>query len=495
MTTIRLPKWPWRVVQELGIRRGVSVWLVGGAVRDLLLDRPLHDWDFAVDRDAMALARASADALGGFFFPLDEERGTGRVVLETRDGPRLELDFARLRGSSLAADLAGRDFTINAMALDSSRRLVDPLGGRRDLQLGLVRATHRRVFEEDPVRLLRAVRLEAELAFDIELRTEQWVCDDAALLVQPAAERVRDELARSLMVPGVSGLVRRLQGLGLLPHVLPELTPLQGVPQPRPHRFDVWEHSLHAADAVDGVFAALTGVALPAGSRTLKDVPEAAWGELTRRLGEFSRPLREHLAVDVADRRDRLLLLRLGALLHDVGKPHTQSEDDGAGHFCGHELEGARRAASRMRALRFSRDEVRRVRTMIEAHLRPALLAGRENLTGRLVYRYFRATGDAGVETTLLSLADYLARWGPDLPKEGWAERLGVVEVLLFHYFEQPDRSVNPQLPIDGHDLMHALDLCPGPEIGKLLELIREAVAAGEVKTQEEALELAREAA
>jgi putative nucleotidyltransferase with HDIG domain len=459
-----------------------------------MLQRPLHDWDFAVDRDAAALARAVGDTLGGFFFPLDEERGTARVVLKTDEGSRLELDFALLRGPSLEADLAGRDFTINAMALDEVGGLIDPLNGRADLRAKRIRATNRRAFHGDPLRLLRATRLEAELAFEIEPQTEAWLRRDAPLLAHPAVERLRDEFVRGLGVSGASGFIRRLDDLELLVHVVPDTTSLKGVSQSYPHRFDVWRHTLCVVEAVEGVVATVAGRPLPAGSESLTDVPTPAWGDLARRLGSFAAEIQEHLAVDVCDGRDRLLLLKLAALLHDIGKPETQSlDEEGHIHFYGHESVGARKAASRMRALRFSRDEVLWIRSMTEAHLRPAHLAREESVTRRAIYHYFRDTGEAGIDTVLLSLGDHLATWGPNLREERWTKRLELAELLLYHYFEQPEEVIAPRLPVDGYDLMRVLGLEPGPEVGRLLDLLQEALAAGEVETREELLDLARE--
>ncbi len=494
MDPLRLPEWPWRVVRELAQERAIKLWLVGGAVRDTLLQRPLHDWDFAVDRGAATLARAVGDALGGFFFPLDEERGTARVVLKTEEDSRVELDFALLRGASLEADLARRDFTINAMALDEVCGLIDPLRGRADLEAKRIRATNQRAFRDDPVRLLRAARLEAELGFETEPQTEAWLRRDAPLLAYPSVERLRDEFVRGLAVSGASDFIRRLDDLELLVHVVPDVISLKGVSQAYPHRFDVWRHALCVVEAVEGVVATVIGGPLPAGSESLTDVLKHAWGDLARRLGSFGAEIQDHLAVEVCDRRDRLLLLKLAALLHDVGKPETQSlDDDGHIHFYGHESVGARKAASWMRALRFSRDEALWIRKMAEAHLRPAHLAREENVTRRAIYRYFRDTGETGIDTVLLSLGDHLATWGPNLREERWTNRLELAELLLYHYFEQPEEVIAPQLPVDGYDLMRVLGLEPGPEVGRLLDLLREALAAGEVETREELLDLARE--
>jgi putative nucleotidyltransferase with HDIG domain len=495
LRTIQLPEWPWRVVRKEADKLDVAYWLVGGAVRDLLLGRAVHDWDFAVDRDAMTLARAVGDALGGAFFPLDEERGTARVVLNAEGGASVELDFALLRGGSLDADLAERDFTVNAMAVDEAGTLLDPLDGRADLEAGRIRATSEDAFRDDPVRLLRAARLESELGFTAEPQTESWIRWDAPLLAGSAAERLRDEFTRGLAVPGAADFVRRLDDLSLLVRLVPELDALKALTR-TPSRPDVWRHTMVTLDTLEHVIATLVGKPYLAGPRASADVPQSAWEGLARRLGRFAGALQSHLSATVSADRDHQLLLKLAALFHDVGKPRTRSVgDEGQVHFYGHASTGGRMADARMRALRFSTGEATRVRTIVEAHSCPARLARGETVTRRTIYRYFRDTGDAGVETVLLGLADRLAAWGPDLEAARWGRLLEVAELLLHHFFERRQETVAPELPVDGHDLMHALDLEPGPEIGRLLDLLREAVAAGEVETEEEALQLARESA
>ncbi len=489
---IFLPEWPLKQIHTIAAARGVQVWTVGGAVRDALLERPVHDWDFAVNQDALELARAVGDALGGAYFPLDTERGTGRVILAAKDGARLELDFAVLRGPDLETDLTVRDFTINAMALDETGALVDPLGGEADLKANLIRATSENAFQNDPLRMLRATRLEAELGFEIEPQTAAWIRRDAPLLTLPSAERLRDEFVRGMAIPGAVAYLQHLDELGLLLYVAPEAESLKGITQSLPHRFDVWRHTLITVDTMEMVVAAVTGALLQPRPHILADTPPAAWGDIARMLSQFSGDIREHLAVELCDGRDRALLLKLAALLHDVGKSETWSEGaDGRIHFYGHEPAGARIAAARLRRLCFSRDEWKRIHTIVEGHLRPPHLARANKVTRRAIYRYFRATGDAGVEIVLLSLADHLATWGSNLQEQRWARRLEVAELLLSHYFERREETIAPPPLVSGHDLMTALDLEAGPEIGRLIEALREAQAAGELQTREEALALA----
>lgn len=490
-TTVDLPDWPWQPVCQLANERGVRLWLVGGAVRDLLLGRSFHDWDFAVDQDALELARAVANTLGGAYFTMDEERATGRAIVTAEDGTRLELDFALLRGDGLADDLSARDFAINTLALDQEGTLIDRTGGKADLDAGRVRATSERAFQDDPVRLIRAVRLEAQLGFEIERQTAAWIRRDAALLAHPSAERVRDEFVRLLALEDAATHLQRLDELGLLVHVMPELTSLKSVAQSPPHRFDVWHHTLVVVKALESIVAAVEGEDV--GPHAPADVPAAAWGDVSRVLGQFAHDVTAHLAVEISGGRDRALLLKLAALLHDVGKPRTRSQDgEGHIHFYNHEPVGGQMAAERLKELRFSRDEIERMRVIVSQHLRPAHLARVEQVTRRAVYRYFRATGCAGVDVVLLSLADHLATWGPNLRERRWARRLETAETLLTHCFEHYEETVNPPPLVTGYDLMAELGLGPGPKIGRLLEALREAQAAGEVRTQEEALALAR---
>ncbi|UCC65393.1 MAG: CCA tRNA nucleotidyltransferase, partial [Anaerolineae bacterium] len=307
---------------------GMEAYLVGGSVRDTLLGRPahaFHDLDFAVPVGGLVLARRLADWLGGAFFPLDVERDTGRVVLTGSDGRRLFLDFARWRGESLETDLADRDFTITAMALDVTQtagvNLIDPFGGRADLSAGLVRAVSDRSFANDPVRTLRAVRMEAELGLHVEPHTEILLRRAVPSLDRVSRERVRDELVRILGTPGAAAHVRRLDGLGLLLAILPEVVALKGVTQWPPHRPDVYEHTLQVLAALEELFAWLW--------------PDGAYsplpGEVAETLGCLAlwrEPLQVHLSQQTSSGCVRATLLKLAALLHDVGKPETRSQDE-----------------------------------------------------------------------------------------------------------------------------------------------------------------------
>ena len=473
----------WKLIKD----QGGDVLLVGGAVRDGLLGRPWLDLDFVVNGDAMGLAAAVSRVLRGALVPLDRERDMARVVFR-HAGRRFYADFARRRGEDWNTDLYARDFTVNAIAVDADGRYLDPLGGRDDLAAGELKATHADVFLADPLRTLRAVRLSAELGLSIEEQTAAWVRRDGPLLPCVAAERVRDEFVRILAASDAGRHLGTLDDLGLLAHVLPEVAATQGVEQSPPHQWDAWTHTRMTVEAVEGIIGFVDEKQID-----LEELgtPGWVWGDLEKRLGPLRSDLVAHLGRVVSDTRDRRFSLRLAALLHDVGKPETRSiGDDGRVHFHGHEKVGADLATERLSALRFSSNEAALVHALVLHHLRPMHLAQTKGPSRRAVYRYFRATGDAGVEVGLLALADLLAVWGPALPSRRWSRGLDVVTTLLTTYFDQPER-VAPRPLINGHELMEVLALPPGPEVGRLLEAVREAQAAGRVNSREAAFALA----
>lgn len=468
------------------------LYLVGGAVRDLWLRRPIHDFDFALPQGAIHVARQVADALSAAFYPLDEERDTGRVIVTVPEGERIFLDFAAFRGADIDDDLAGRDFTVNAMAIDlRSQALLDPLGGMTDLKEKRLRACSPSAFADDPLRIVRGVRLAAELNFRIQPETRAAMKAAVNLLPRVSAERLRDELFRLFETAKAAAGVRALDMLGALPHLLPELPALKDVAQSEPHVHDVWTHTLATVNHLQAILAAL--------SATYEADTTADWfrGLLVLRLGRYRSALDAHLSPPSLTGRTLRGLLVLAALYHDIAKPMTAVMEENRWRFLGHEEEGARRVAARGHALALSNEEIERLKTVVAQHMRVHFHVNRLLREGKMpsrraIYRFFRDCGAAGVDVCLLTLADLRAIYEHTLSQETWTACVDVVRLLLENWFEKPAESISPPPLVSGHDLLQALALTPGPLVGELLEAIREAQAVGEVSTREEALEFAR---
>ena len=469
------------------------LYLVGGALRDSLMGRENHDLDFAVPSGAMKLARGIANDLAGAFFPLDEETDTARIILIRADGTRDMLDFAGFRGADLDADLRGRDFTLNAIALDvRTGEAIDPLGGQHDLREKRIRACAETSFSDDPVRILRAVRQAAAFGFSIETETRKLMKEAAPLLKNVSAERQRDELFKILEGPRPDAGIRALGLLGVLPVLLPEMLALKGVRQSAPHVHDVWTHTLAVLHHLEGILATLANSRQESAYTT-----DPFDGLLARHLGRFAPQIDDHLKASLNTDRSARALLFFAALYHDISKPQSKTiEAGGRIRFFGHDEKGALVSVKRGIALRLSNDELDRLKLVIFHHMRIHGLSDRkaqgQDPSRKSLYRFFRDTGPAGVELVLLSLADTRATSEDNLTPEHWAACLEVCASLLEAWYEKTEEIVAPPQLLNGNDLISEFKMRPGRAVGELLELVREEQAAGQVATREEALDFAR---
>jgi poly(A) polymerase/tRNA nucleotidyltransferase (CCA-adding enzyme) len=500
-------------------QQDVKVYLVGGCVRDRLLNRPLYDLDVAVAGDGLSLARRLANRFRGAYYALDEARSTGRSILSGEEGQDLIVDVARLRGSDpldmdpevqgLVADLSDRDFTINALAADvrSPGDVIDHHDGLADLAAGIIRPVSEDIIRNDPLRALRAVRLAAALDFRLARETEGLIRRDGAELAHVSGERVRDELARLLARPQAALYLDQLDALGLLTVILPELEPLRGLVQSPPHHLDAFTHSLETVRALEALLGEQPrSSGKPPALSTVQRAPDT---RLPEELRPFAEQLRGHLGQIMGDDRPRLVTLKLAALLHDAAKAAARSVDEnGRIRFFGHQEEGVQITGRVLRRLRFNKSEMRLAENIVRHHMRPMLLASQESVSSRAVYRFFRDTGEAGVDVLLHALADYLAKRAPDaagvwdlealtdsvepLQKDRWPRLVALTARMLTDYWKRGGERVAPPSLIGGNDLLREFGLQPGPQIGELLEMVREAQVSGEVHTAEEALALIR---
>src|SRR5262249_41292562 len=341
------------------------------AVRDLLLHRPLHDVDLALPAGSAAAARRLADRLGGTFVPVGEAHGVARVVLT---GPSLRrLDLADLRGPSLEADLAGRDVTIDALAVDlrgllrGAAEVKDPTGGLGDLASRRLRACRTTAFADDPVRVLRMLRLGHELDFAIDPATEALAQSTAPALAFVSPERARDELTHLLRLPRTAPAIRQADAWSALGVLLPEIEPMRGATQSAPHRFTVWEHSLRALEAADALLLNL-GLLAPHDGRIAVSLEEPMRGGLTRRE-----------------------VWKLTVLLHDVAKPGPRTvAPDGRTRFIGHDRLGAERVAAIAHRLAWPGRATEVLSRLVRHHLRPMHLGMLDTVSRRARYRFHR---------------------------------------------------------------------------------------------------------
>jgi len=461
------------LLPRLGPLRGAwssPLYVVGGLVRDYVREAGAweKDIDLAAKGEIRLLAQQAADLLQGRIIQLDQN--TWRIVFHEGQAP-WQLDISPLRGEDIVADLKQRDFTINAMALEitgQSPLLHDPLQGQADLADGRIRWCNPRVFEEDPLRLLRAVRFSAQLDFAIEEETWAGIMRASSLLAKVSRERIRGEFFKILSQPESARHIQTLKELGLLYEVIPGIAILDRIPQAWPHRLPLWEHSLETVAILESLLPEIEAIA-----------PQ--WFSL----------IQDHLKEVVEGDIDAGQALKFVGLLHDVGKPPTQSQDEtGRVHFFGHEEQGRWKVAEICRSLRLGNRFRIRVETLVGSHLRPTLLASEGRLTVRAQYRFFRDLGDLGIDLLLLGWADLRATVEEGDPQV--EQYRGFLRKMLKYHFEKNLLPRRAPL-IRGTDIMQALQIPSGPIVGNLLERIREAEAEGKFQTREEGLRYLKE--
>lgn len=454
-----------RVREALAGMEG-SAWLVGGVVRDALLERTLGEIDLVVEGEPELAARRIARAFGGPAFALSDEFGAWRAM--DRAGA-YSCDVSPLQGNTIEEDLGCRDFTVNAIAVPlGGGSPVDPTGGIADLEAGFLRVLGAGAYAADPLRPLRLVRFSAELGLLPDAETEGLTVEAAPRLTEPSPERVFAELRRLVIAPGVIPGLQLAERLGVLGAVLPEVAALRGVKQNRFHHLDVYEHTLEVLRRQVG----------------LED-------RLDQLFGELGPPLRAVLDEPLADGLTRMQALRLGALFHDVAKPGTRGvRADGKVTFIGHDAAGEEMVTQIFRRLRTSERLRAFVGGLARHHLVLGFLVHDRPLAPTAIYAYLKRCTPVEVEVTVLSCADRLATCG-DNAERAIASHLEVARDLMAPALAW--RAEGPPKPaLRGDDLAAELAMAPGPELGELLGRLEEAAYTGEAVTREDALALAR---
>jgi putative nucleotidyltransferase with HDIG domain len=461
-----------------------EAWLVGGAVRDRELGRSILDVDVVVDGDPGETARAIAAAARAAgqpvaCFALSEQFGAWRVAAP---GGAWQVDVEQMRGGSLQADLALRDFTVNAIAEPlQGGESIDPLGGRQDLRARRLRSASASAFADDPLRVLRLVRVAIELELEPDAHTLSLARGQAPRLRAVSAERVFLELCRILASDRAAHGLVLAEEIGAAAVVLPELPALRGVQQSRYHHLDVHGHTLEVlarAIALTSVAERPTGTLAAQRAQTL-----AALG--SENEARVLALLREPLA-DGLTRGDAL---RWGALLHDAAKPATRAVRplDRRVTFFDHDVLGAQLASDLLGRLRASTRLREHVAALVRWHLRLGFLVHEpQPLARERVFAYLRDCEPVEVDVTLLSACDRLATRGAK-SERAIEEHLALARAMLGDALRW--REQGPPAPLlRGDELADALGVAPGPRIGELLARLAEAQFAGRVRTREQAL-------
>ena len=409
---------------------GFEAYVVGGCVRDLLLNREPKDWDITTSAKPEDVAKLFKDSFyeNEFFTVTVLTKATKESMKAVEVTTfRSDVRYKDLRHPSeikyaktLEDDLARRDFTMNAIALNAKGEIIDPFKGQADIADKMVRAvgSPQARFSEDALRMMRAVRLATQLEFDIEEETKAAIIESAALIKEISKERVRDELIKIVMAESATDGIELLRETGLLRYIMPELEEGYGVEQNKHHIYTVWEHNL--------------------------------------------------LALQYAVKNNWSLEVRLASLLHDVGKPRVKSGKGEDATFYAHEVVGAKMVRDILSRLKFSGEQAAKITKLVRYHL---FYYNVDEVSESSVRRLVRKVGAEDMEELLqLRMAD---RIGSGVPKAD-PYKLRHMRYVIARAAKAPITS--SMLKIDGSDIMQQLQLEPGPIIGSILSMLLEEV-------------------
>lgn len=441
-------------------KENIPAYIVGGFVRDCLLEKDSCDVDIAVKQGYSKLfAQNLADYLSGYFVELDEVNKIYRVVFSDKQN---YVDIADICGSNIEEDLKRRDFTINSLAYDlKNAKLIDVTDGIRDLEQKIVREISAENITDDPVRILRAFRFQSQLGFEMTKTLEDLIKKNYLLLNKTAKERINAELIKLFGGRHAPETLRSLYKTKILEMLIPEVTEIAKIPPNSHHHLNLFEHSVETVNQVQLFY-------------------------------DMSKEeVKQHLDEIFLGGQKRLCYLKFAAFLHDVGKPVTWKiePDTGRHRFIMHDSEGARLIVNTLKNLKFSKKQIAYIQKIIKYHIYPASVVTAKEAGEKAYMRFYRKMEDETIDTIAVAYADRMSALGPEVTQEMLKQNIDGLLSLLEGYLKEKNKLAPLPKLLDGKEIMEILDIPASPELGNIIEQLKEAQLNGDVNTKDEAVE------
>lgn len=464
------------------LSEGEKIFLVGGMVRDILMNQPIHDHDFVFVGDVRKYAIKIADSLGAAFFMLNDKFKTARIINRDKFPSWKNIDMIQMRGNSIEEDLLLRDFTINAIAIDveCQSKLIDPLSGALHLQQKILVACSPQSFSDDPIRVLRAIRQSTTYQWRIEAKTLKQLKEACILIRNISPERKRDELMRILDLQNPLPALNLLEYLGLLEIIFPDFNDFRQQWGDESHfSINYWERVKLILKNLILLEKALVIDFQP------ENVLDLRTGQAVMKLGRFRSQLSDFFEKRIHTERSLRSLLFLIVIFLEIeysNNPRNDLVEERKNQTNGFE--------KRIRQMVLTNEEIK-LALIINANklIIHSLAMENAELNGGMVYQYFRKMGSAGILLCFLSLAETMSNINQVFPEKQFNSELQICRTLMTGYFQKADEWINPPLLVDGHDLKKIVNEKEAVFIGELLEKVRIATAEGKLSNKAEAIQ------
>lgn len=458
-------------IEEISKLTEKDIYMVGGSVRDYLMKKEVIDFDIVTPEDINNLAEKLANIKNGRCINLDKENRVVRVVLNNEHNEKIVIDFCKMKGKDIYEDLSKRDFTINALAvkvedgkIDFSS-VIDPYGGIEDIKNGIINEIYENVYLEDPIRLLRAVRLMAELNFDISDKTLELIKKNSYSIKEASGERISNEIFKILALKRSYYYFNFMdKHLNILGKIFPEIEPMKDVGRCKYHVVDSWTHSLHTMRTIEKIIYA---------DNYFEDHLRKAYEEHTSKI--------------MTNGHTRIQLIKLAALFHDIGKPKARWVDEtGRVRFRGHEIVGEEIMADISDRLRLSNIEKKFLCKIVREHMWPLTLYKTNDVSGRSLYDLFKNFGESTLDIILIGLADIISTRQLLKPHEEMGMYKVHAEYLANNYLTRFKRLEDISSIINGNDILENFDIEDKTIIGDIIDSVKKAVFFGKISLERE---------
>lgn len=434
-------------------------YIVGGFLRDCLLNRESCDVDIVVTKNKARLtAKQLADTIDGYFVELDEVNNIYRVIFADKVH---YVDIADCFADSIEEDLKRRDFTINALAFDLKRKtLADVSGGLNDIKNKILREISEFNMTDDPIRILRAFRFQSEIGFAFSEELKNIIKKQAQLVQNPAKERVNTEIIKLFSGDYAAKTLLEMDNYGVLETVFPFVAELKKIPPNSHHHLGLLEHSIETVRQVQLYYQ------------------------------NSCDEVKTHLESELFAGHKRIAYLKLGAFLHDIGKPSTWTiePETGRHRFIMHDSEGAEIVVPYLKDLKFSKKQIAYLQKIIKYHIYPAGVVTSDDASEKAYLRFYRKMEEETIDVIAVAYADRMSALGPEITQEMLDKNINGLDKLLKGYLEQKN-SLKPLAKLlDGNEIMQILDIPASKELGNIIEKLKEAQLSSEVITKEDAV-------
>ena len=441
-----------------------EIYLVGGAVRDFLLDKKTYDRDLIVlDEDARVFAIKLSEFLDATFVPLDEENKIYRIVLPDKVN---YIDVTNPIENSLERDLMRRDLTINSIAVNlKTFEVVDLCGGITDLQHGVLDCINTQNFVDDPLRLLRVYRFQALYGFELSHQVIEAACKYSDLILNPAQERINYEIIKLFSGPFAYKALLNMDKTWILEKIFPFVKELKQVPKNTHHHLDLFHHSIEAVKQLSGIYA------------------------------NSSPEIKEHMNMVDFGGASRIAHLKLAAFMHDIGKFSTWTieEDTGRHRFIKHDDVGAKMAYQLLKRMSFSNKQIDYISTIVKNHIYPSQVMASPEVNDKVMMRYIRKMNENSIDNILLAQADRLSARGEAVSDEIVENNITNLNRLMKFYLDVRDTLEPLPKLLDGKEVMQILDISPSPKLGEIIEALHEAQVSGDVLDKNTAIKFVKD--